>query len=140
MAELAGKHVVVTGGTGELGTAVCEALIARGAMCHVPMRRAFAPEAFPFARHDQVVLTAGVDLADEAQVAAYYRGRPALWASIHTAGGFAMSPIQDTSLTAFEEMWRLNAASCFVSCREAIASFRRGKDGGRIVNVVSRNV
>ena len=30
------RHVVVTGGTGALGTAMVGALIAAGAVCHVP--------------------------------------------------------------------------------------------------------
>ena len=32
------RHVVVTGGTGALGTAVVGALLERGATCHVPFR------------------------------------------------------------------------------------------------------
>jgi NAD(P)-dependent dehydrogenase (short-subunit alcohol dehydrogenase family) len=29
------RHIVITGGTGALGTAVVEALVAGGAVCHV---------------------------------------------------------------------------------------------------------
>ena len=32
------RHVVVTGGTGALGTAVVGALLEAGAICHVPYR------------------------------------------------------------------------------------------------------
>ena len=33
------RHVVVTGGTGALGTAVVTALVAAGAVCHVVLSR-----------------------------------------------------------------------------------------------------
>ena len=36
--ELDGLDVVVTGGTGALGRAVIEQLLAEGATCHVPVR------------------------------------------------------------------------------------------------------
>ena len=32
-----GRHAVVTGGTGALGTAVVTMLLARGAVCHIPV-------------------------------------------------------------------------------------------------------
>ena len=40
-----------------------------------------------------VHVTTGVDLADEAAVRRFYAGLPPLWASVHLAGGFAMSPV-----------------------------------------------
>ena len=40
-----GRHVVVTGGTGALGTAVVGALLEAGATCHVPYRSADEAEA-----------------------------------------------------------------------------------------------
>ncbi len=136
--ELDGRHVVVTGGTGELGSAVCAELLSRGASVHVPVRQAFVPESFALSRNERMSLRTSLDLTDEAAVAAFYRELPALWASIHVAGGFAMSPIAETSLDAFDAMMKLNLATCFLACREAIASFRRGGRGGRIVNVASR--
>jgi NAD(P)-dependent dehydrogenase (short-subunit alcohol dehydrogenase family) len=116
-----GRHVVVTGGNGALGGAVVALLEARGAIVHVPD-------------------IATVDLSDEAQATAYYAALPPLWASIQLAGGFAMSAIVETSLAEFEKQWRINAVTCFLSCREAVRSIRKTSVGGRIVNVATRSV
>jgi NAD(P)-dependent dehydrogenase (short-subunit alcohol dehydrogenase family) len=82
---------------------------------------------------------ATVDLSSEAAAAAYYADLPPLWASVQLAGGFAMAPIAETSLTEFERMWRMNTVTCFLACREAVRSIRRA-GGGRIVNVAARPV
>lgn len=119
--DMQGRHVVVTGGKGALGGAVVALLEARGAIVHVPD-------------------IATVDLSHEAQATAYYAALPPLWASIHLAGGFTMSPITETSLASFEQQWRINAVTCFLSCREAVRSIRRAGGGGRIVNVATRTV
>src|SRR5439155_11759055 len=68
----------------------------------------------------------------------FYAALPALWASVHLVGGFAMAPVASTSLADFEKQWRLNVVTCFLGCREAVKAIRRGKDGGRIVNVAAR--
>jgi NAD(P)-dependent dehydrogenase (short-subunit alcohol dehydrogenase family) len=115
-----GRHVVVTGGKGALGGAVVAWFEARGAEVHVPD-------------------IATVDLSSEAAAAAYYADLPPLWASVQLAGGFAMAPIAETSLTEFERMWRMNTVTCFLACREAVRSIRRA-GGGRIVNVAARPV
>jgi len=116
-----GKHVVVTGGKGALGGAVVALFEARGATVHVPD-------------------IATVDLTNEKQAADYYAALPPLWASVQLAGGFAMAPIAETSFADFEKQWRLNAGTCFLSCREAGRSIRRAGGGGRIVNVAARPV
>jgi NAD(P)-dependent dehydrogenase (short-subunit alcohol dehydrogenase family) len=132
--EFQDKHVVVTGGTGALGAAVVSALIRQGAVCHVPVRG--GEPGTPAG--DRVHLIGPCDLSDESSVCALYAGVPELWASIQVAGGFAMSPITETSLTDFERMFQLNAVTCFLACREAIRVMRARGGGGRIVNVAAR--
>ncbi len=139
--EFEGRRVVVTGGTGALGTAVVEALLDAGARVHVPVLEDRTPDAFAFAEHPRVALEHGVDLGAEAQVVGYYAGVAGsgeLWASIQLAGGFTMAPLLDTSWSDFELMWRMNLASCFLCCREAVRAIRAAGGGGRLVNVAAR--
>lgn len=103
------------------------------------MVEAELPSHLPW-RSDPRVRAVRVSLDDEAQVTSFYKALPELWASIHLVGGFAMAPIGSTSLAAFESQWRLNAVTCFLACREAVAAMRRSKKGGRIVNVAARPV
>src|SRR5882672_5839051 len=100
MVDFAGSNVVVTGGTGALGRAVIGALRAAGAVCHVPNLVAAELDDFPHASDPGVHVTGGVDLADEAAVRLFYQALPPLWASIHLAGGFAMTPIGEMSAAA----------------------------------------
>ena len=135
---LAGRHVVITGGTGALGSAVVGALLARGASCHVPVFDRKELERFPFAEHPAVKLVGGVDLRDEQAVMAYYASVPPIWASVQLAGGFSMSPLVATSLGDFERLFTMNVHTCFLACREAVRSMRKGPGGGRLVNVAAR--
>jgi len=119
MSEMEGRHVVITGAAGALGSAVAEAFRKAGAVLHAPRRRE-------------------MDATDEAQVAGYYTRIPTLWASVHLAGGFRMAPVGDTALADFRGQFELNTVSCFLCCREAIWAMRRAEGGGRIVNVTVR--
>ncbi|HSD87632.1 MAG TPA: SDR family NAD(P)-dependent oxidoreductase, partial [Kofleriaceae bacterium] len=131
--------VVVTGGTGALGSGVVDVLLARGETVHLPMMEPELPAHLPWRTHERVKATPRVSLDDEVQVTAYYAALPGLWASIHLVGGFAMGKLADTSLSDFEKQWRMNTVTCFLSCREAVKAIRRtGKGGGRIVNVGAR--
>ena len=62
------RHVVVTGGTGALGTAVVGQLLEAGATCTVPYRARGRGAALSSSRDPKVKL-AVTDLADEAEVA-----------------------------------------------------------------------
>ena len=130
-------HVVISGGTGGLGASVVEAFLAQGAEVHLPIIEAELPTHLAW-RGDARVHSAKVSLDDEAQVTAFYTALPALWASIHLVGGFAMAKIEDTSLGEFEQQWRMNAVTCFLGCREAVKAIRKTGKGGRIVNVAAR--
>jgi len=132
------REIVVTGGTGALGTAMVSALLERGAICHVPWRTKEQAARFPHRDHDRVRLIENIDLADEKNVARLYGGVTKLWASIHIAGGFAMAPIAATDKHAFVAQIEMNLVSCFLCCRAAVAAMAAGGAGGRIVNVSAR--
>ena len=132
------RHVVVTGGTGALGTAVVRTLIEAGAVCHVPYVLDGEAQRFPLRQHERVTLLAVTDLADEAAVTRLYDGVPRLWASIHLAGGFAMSPVAETGKAALMQQLDMNFLTCFLCCRAALYGFARAGAGGRIVNVAAR--
>ena len=132
------RHVVVTGGTGALGSAVVAALVAAGAQCHLPYRDEAEAARFAFRSHAQVKLVAAGDLADEATVARLYGAVPKLWASIHIAGGFAFAPIAETGRSLLMSQIETNLVSCYLCCRAAAAAIRGSGAGGRIVNVAAR--
>lgn len=165
--DLAGRHVVVTGGRGALGSAVVQRFRLAGALCHVPVRgdalAAGTTETDGDGGANQlptVRYVSGVELSNEASVAAFYEGLPApLWASVHLAGGFAMSPLAHTSQEELRGQLEQNLVTSFLCSREAVKAFRRAParltqassagsgagapdvsaGGGRIVQVASRS-
>jgi NAD(P)-dependent dehydrogenase (short-subunit alcohol dehydrogenase family) len=145
MVAFHGSHVVVTGGTGALGTAVVTALRAAGAVCHVTNMVAAELAGYAHRNDPGVEIAVGLDLVDEAAVRRFYAGLPPLWASIHLAGGFAMSPVAETSAVDFVDQFQMNALSAFLCSAAAIRAIRArtepgpgGSKGGRIVNVAAR--
>jgi NAD(P)-dependent dehydrogenase (short-subunit alcohol dehydrogenase family) len=119
---IAGRNVVVTGGTGALGAVVVDRLLQAGAICYVPAREA---RGAGDARHERLHLVAGVDLSDEAGVDRFFDGVPELWASVHLAGDFV-------------QQLEVNTLTAFLCCRAAVRGMRRAGHGGRIVNVAAR--
>jgi NAD(P)-dependent dehydrogenase (short-subunit alcohol dehydrogenase family) len=138
MADFRERHVIVTGGTGALGTAVVAELLAGGAICHVPYYIDAEEQNFLHRGNPRVKLIAGANLASQTVVARLYEGVPKLWASIHLAGGFAASPIAATDEAELMGMIRTNLVTCFLCCSAAVAAIRRAGGGGRIVNIASR--
>jgi NAD(P)-dependent dehydrogenase (short-subunit alcohol dehydrogenase family) len=133
--DFSNKHVVVTGGTGALGTAVVGALLAAGASCTVSCAHEAEAQRFPHRGDPKVKLVAVANLADEAMVARVYDGlKP--WASIHIAGGFAPGKLAQTNKAALMAQLDNNLVSCFLCCRAAANAM--AARGGRIVNVAAR--
>jgi NAD(P)-dependent dehydrogenase (short-subunit alcohol dehydrogenase family) len=139
----ADRHIVVTGGTGALGKAVLESLLARGAWCHVPDTGSIdLIEGLP--EHERLRYVPNVDVTNEIRVIAFYAGVPDLWASLHLVGGYCSGAIEETSLADFRTMFEMNVTTCFLCCREAIARMRANRAAahlrspGRIVNVAAR--
>lgn len=131
--DFAGRVVVVTGGTGTLGSAVVRSLLDRGAICHATTHSSGdqAPDHENHHSHQ-------VDCTDERAVMDFYARVGPVWASIHTIGGFAAAPVEQTRADDLLKMFNLNALSCFLCCREAIGAMRKTGRGGRIVNMAAR--
>ena len=132
------RHVVVTGGTGALGTATVGALIGAGAVCHVPYVSAAEAQRFPLRTHASVKLVECKSLSEEDDVARLYGSVPALWASIHLVGGFAMSPVAETGKADLMKQVDMNFVTAFLCCRAAVNAIARTGKGGRIVNTAAR--
>jgi NAD(P)-dependent dehydrogenase (short-subunit alcohol dehydrogenase family) len=134
------RHVVITGGTGALGTAVVTALVEAGAICHVPCRNEAEAQRFRLREHRQVVLTVTGSLTEEGPIGRLYDGVAPLWASIHLAGGFAAAAFAEMSAATMREQIDTNLVSCLLCCRAAVKAMTRDAagGGGRIVNVAAR--
>jgi NAD(P)-dependent dehydrogenase (short-subunit alcohol dehydrogenase family) len=130
------RHVVITGGAGALGTAVAQALIGTGAICHIPCFDEAEAQRFALRDHNRVKLVIAGNLADEAAIERLYQsvGGP-LWASIHLAGGFAAGPLREASVATVRQQIDMNLMTCLLCCRAAIGAMT---GGGRIVNVAAR--
>jgi NAD(P)-dependent dehydrogenase (short-subunit alcohol dehydrogenase family) len=136
MLDFSGREAVVTGGTGALGSAVVGRLIAAGATVHVPVFASHELDGFAYRADPGVKLHENMDMSVEADVARLFAEPRALYASIHIAGGFAMGPIGSTGVDVWDHLMRINATTCFLSCREAVRVME-GREG-RIVNVAAR--
>jgi NAD(P)-dependent dehydrogenase (short-subunit alcohol dehydrogenase family) len=132
-----GRQVVVTGGTGVLGTSTVKRLLDAGAHCTIPYLHDVEAQRFPYRDHSNVKLIAAGDLSDEANIAKVYEGFTP-WASIHIAGGFSTGQVANTDKAAFLAQIDTNLISCFLCCRAAVKAMLAADQNGRIVNVASR--
>ncbi len=139
---LTGRVTLVTGGSGGLGRGVVKVLLEAGARLHVPIYsddEIPALEAFLGDGFSALHLHSDIDLTDEADVTALFDAiREAEGdgpeAVVNLAGGFVMSPVDETDPGAWERMWRMNATTAFLVSRAAFPGMKaRGR--GRIVNV-----
>jgi NAD(P)-dependent dehydrogenase (short-subunit alcohol dehydrogenase family) len=138
MMDFQDRSVVITGGTGGLGTAVVEALLAAGATCHIPYLVEHEAHAFTHRDHGQVTLYPQVNLTDEDAVGNFYRKVPHLWASIHLAGGFAAGGIKTSAKSVLAGQLDVNVVTSYLCCRSAVLALAASPAGGRIVNVAAR--
>lgn len=138
--DFSNKHIIITGGTGALGSGVVGKLLDNGAKCSIPCFDESELENFTHGGHQNLFIKIGVDLTDEEITQDFYskaiNQNGTLWGSVHIAGGFDMGGIDDISKDDFMKQINLNLITCFNSCKAAISHMEDG--GGRIVNIASR--
>ena len=136
------RHIVVTGGTGALGSAVTHFLLEQGARVSIPVYNKSELDDFEHTGHEHLHLAHEVDLTDEAGSTQFFDDAVAahgeLWASVHIAGGFGMGAIGETSTADFMKQIKLNTVTCFNSCKQAVKQMKTTGKGGRIVNIAAR--
>ena len=110
------KTLIVTGGTGGLGTTVVERL-SRDYNCVL-------------LRHSQV------DLMSEQSIRAALANVDAPYGLVHMAGGYAGGKVSETSTEDWQRMIGLNLTSSFLVIREVLSRMRRDTPG-RIIAISS---
>jgi NAD(P)-dependent dehydrogenase (short-subunit alcohol dehydrogenase family) len=139
---LQGRSVLVTGGTGALGTAVVRAFAAAGAHVTVSWvvereRDVLREELGTSAKNVQLE---PADVTDPDAVAtlcaAAAKPTGGLDVLAQLVGGFAFAPIDETDPKTWNKMLALNATSTFLCVREA-AKLMRPQGRGRIVTVAA---
>lgn len=129
------EHVVVTGGTGALGQAVCTAFVRAGAQVTATYIDAAELARLPAElQKSEQFTTAKVDLVDESAVTAFFERFERLDVLVCVAGGFAMGDLTGLSLAEWRRMHDLNLTTCFLASREGLKRMDRDR-GGRIVHV-----
>ena len=138
---LAGKVAIVTGGSGGIGSAICERLAQDGAAVavHYAGDESSALEVVKCLAAQQVQAVAvQADLTQSSEVAALFEqtetqlGRPDIL--VNVAGARFSGALADASDDDFDKIFALNTKGVFYCLREAA---RRLKDGGRIVTISS---
>ena len=140
-----GRVVLITGGTGALGSAVAHGALEAGATVVVTYREARDLDALrgrvPAAARDRLHgaetdLTDGASVARlVAEVSTRHGGLDVL---VNTVGGFAGGDLLKTDERAWDAMLNLNLRSVYLCCRATLPAML-GAGRGRIVNVGSRS-
>jgi len=136
---------IITGGTGNLGSAVVRAFKAAGAHIAAPDRstgKAHEVLAEIMGSEEHLVAE-GVDVTNPDHMEQLARDVAARFGKIdilvNTVGGFkAGSPLHETPLENWDFLMNLNARSVFITCR-AVLPYMLQRGRGKIVNIGSHS-
>jgi 3-oxoacyl-[acyl-carrier protein] reductase len=140
-AELMGKIAIVTGGSGGIGSVICERLSAEGAavVVHYSGHEDTAKQVVQnIESHNGKAIAVQADLSQSKQVISLFDrteqqfGAPDIL--VNLAGVRSIGAIADMDDDAFDKMFDLNTKGAFFCMREAA---RRLNNNGRIVNISS---
>jgi NAD(P)-dependent dehydrogenase (short-subunit alcohol dehydrogenase family) len=135
-----GKQVLLTGGTGGLGTGVTKVVLAQGARVTIPYVRLAEVEhlkqSLSATEFEQVRLVAA-DLTDEREIAQLVDDMGHVEILIHLVGGFAMGPTHEFSFADWKQQLDLNLNTTFLTCKHSLRKMLE-HNYGRIVTIGSR--
>jgi NAD(P)-dependent dehydrogenase (short-subunit alcohol dehydrogenase family) len=131
------KSVLITGGTGDLGSAVVPRLIAGGYRCIAFYRRTREWERLRDKVNSENLAGLQADLADEDDVhSAVSRAVESgpIFGLVHLVGGFEMKKVEEATLDDWTRMLSANLTPAFLMARAVIPHL---EPGGRIVAISS---
>lgn len=143
MKELVDKVAIVTGGTGNLGSAVVASFLENGVKVFctyverdqlaysIPIKKKYGDDLI-FAKAD---VTKEKDMQKVVDRAIKKYGRVDIL--INIVGGFAMAKVTDTDLKLWNQMMDMNLTSVFVSSKAVLPKMIKQKKG-RIINIGAR--
>jgi NAD(P)-dependent dehydrogenase (short-subunit alcohol dehydrogenase family) len=139
---LSGRSVVVTGGTGALGSAVVEAFLGAGDRVVVPWilpgEAERARAAWADALRDGRARLVEADVSDEAGAARAVLAAGDVEVLVNGVGGFAGgTPVDATGLDVWDRLYRMNLRTA-AACSRAALPRMRARRRGVVVNVASQ--
>lgn len=144
MVDYTDKVVVITGATGNLGTAVVHAFEAQGVrLVLLDRKEGRLQETFPaisgMDKHllvDRVEMTSKESVDDAISKAIEKHGQ--IDVLVNTVGGYrAGTPVHETPIETMEFLIDLNATTTFLSCQAAIPHMLKA-GSGKIINIGAR--
>lgn len=118
--SLINKKFVVVGGTGGIGTAICELLVKEGA------------QAIALSRHSEQLLDISSPSQIEKTFCSLYRSHGEIDGLINSAGLLKIKELGHLTSDEIDEMLRVNLHGVIFSCKLA-----KIKQGGHIINIAS---
>jgi NAD(P)-dependent dehydrogenase (short-subunit alcohol dehydrogenase family) len=134
------EHILITGAAGGLGKKVTERFLENGYRVSALISKNGEPD---FIKHEQLHVYQA-DLMDEEDARTVIQkavdAAPGIEAGILLVGGFAMGPIQKTSLKEIEKMYRLNFVTAYNTARSLLEIMESQESGGQIIFIGARPV
>lgn len=131
------RHLILTGGTGGLGTKVTQLALSLGAHVTIPYHSLNEVEHFRKSVSDTKVNFIFADLREEKSVLDVFETQKSVDILIHLVGGFSMGETDKYSLEDWNRQLTLNLTSTFLVCKYALKNMKEN-NYGRIVTVSSR--
>ncbi|MEM9105322.1 MAG: SDR family NAD(P)-dependent oxidoreductase [Pseudomonadota bacterium] len=138
MADLSGKHAVITGGGTGVGAAIALALADAGATVTISGRRQSVLD--EVAQRSERISTAICDVTDPESVAALFSGASAAHGGVDivvaNAGAAESCPFAKESLERWQATIDVNLTGVFLTMQEGLAAME-GKGWGRFITISS---